>query len=104
MVRCAREGIHVKLVRDRIPDLIKQKGELPVTHVATDAEFRHALAEKLLEESREFHTNPSAEELADVLEVAYALAAFHGGKDAVEATRAKKADERGGFSKKLILH
>lgn len=94
----------MKLVRDRIPELIAQKEAPPITHIATDAEFRRALAEKLLEEANEFYLSPSPEELADVLEVVNALAELHGGKSAIEALREKKAVERGTFTKKIILH
>jgi len=93
----------LKLVRDRIPEIIRKNGKSPATHIASEQEFRHALAEKLLEEAREFQGNPSAEELADVLEVTRALAELHG-KDLVEAVRKKKAEERGTFTKRIILH
>jgi predicted house-cleaning noncanonical NTP pyrophosphatase (MazG superfamily) len=96
-----------KLVRDRIPEIIRASGTEPTTYRAGPAEFRQRLRDKLLEEVDEFLTaddGPIAvEELADILEVVYALAADLGTtKDALETTRAAKAAERGAFADRVI--
>lgn len=36
-----------KLVRDRIPDIIKEDHKTPTTHTATDEEYLKVLLEKL---------------------------------------------------------
>ncbi len=54
-----------KLVRDRIPDIIKQRGGKPITHIADEKEYEEALKLKLHEEVGEFLEKPSAEEAAD---------------------------------------
>lgn len=93
-----------KLVRDRIPDIIRAKGETPVTHVADEAEYWKKLRDKLKEEVIEFLESESPEEVADVLEVIVALCAAKGWtlRD-IEQMRSKKAAERGGFWKRIIL-
>ncbi len=44
------ERIYNKLVRDRIPEIIKNKGETPVTRVLKESEYKEELEKKLLEE------------------------------------------------------
>lgn len=93
-----------KLVRDRIPELIRRNGGAPQTRRLSDEEFAAALARKLVEEAEEFAATPTAEELADVLEVVYALAGRIGiSIDQVETIRRAKAAERGTFDKRLLL-
>jgi predicted house-cleaning noncanonical NTP pyrophosphatase (MazG superfamily) len=43
-----------KLVRDKIPDIIRKEGRRAMTHIASDVEFRVALRQKLQEEVDEF--------------------------------------------------
>lgn len=98
-----------KLVRDRIPEIIKGSGGQPVTRVLGQAERFPALLLKLQEESDELRTagSPSeqGEELADVLEVLKALASeLRQPWDEIEATAAEKRAERGGFDDGIWLH
>lgn|GEM_PF-7022997 len=43
-----------KLVLDLIPDIIRLKGETPVTHIADEEEYGRRLKEKLREEVEEY--------------------------------------------------
>lgn len=66
-----------KLVRDRIPEIIRERGGSPVVREAAAAEYRSLLHKKLLEEAHEVlaaDDGSAPEELADVLEVVAALA------------------------------
>ncbi len=93
-----------KLVRDKIPEIIKEAGEKPITHTAEEKEYVEALTRKFQEEVAEFLANPSVEEAADVLEVIQAICALKGiDISKLEEIRQKKADERGGFKDRIIL-
>lgn len=93
-----------KLVRDKIPEIIKSKGETPVTRILGKDEYRQKLIKKLTEEVGEFGKENNADELADILEVVYALANDLGvGKNELEDIRANKSAKRGGFNKRIYL-
>lgn len=93
-----------KLVRDKIPDIIMQKGQVPVIHIANDAEYEQKLLDKLDEEVAEFKTSRSPEELADILEVIYTLCGFISIKRyQVENLRQQKVLKKGSFSKRIVL-
>ena len=93
-----------KLVRDRIPEIVRGNGETPVTRRASDEEYRERLVEKLEEEVAEFRADRTAEELADVLEVVHAIREHEGiGTDELRALRERKADERGRFAERIVL-
>ena len=93
-----------KLVRDKIPEIIKNRKAVPITHVADDEEYWQKLREKLQEEVDEFLRDSNEEELADILEVIYAICDFKNfDKEELELLRKKKAEERGGFRDRIIF-
>lgn len=93
-----------KLVRDKIPEIIEAAGKKPVTHILDEASYLAELDHKLNEECAEYQESKSMEELADMLEVMYAIADARGYSVAeLEAVRKKKAAERGGFCDRVYL-
>ena len=93
-----------KLIRDKIPDIIRKEGKIPLTHVADEKEYWEKLKEKLKEETDEFLENSNEEELADILDVINAICGFKKiDKENLELIREKKIKERGGFKNKIIL-
>jgi predicted house-cleaning noncanonical NTP pyrophosphatase (MazG superfamily) len=93
-----------KLIRDKIPEIIAAKGEKAVIHMAGEEEFLEKAQEKLGEEVLEYRESTDPEELADLLEVVYAVAAAHGlSEEALNKIRQDKKEERGGFDKRIIL-
>ena len=96
--------VYNKLVRDKIPEIIEQDGKKCTMRVLNDEEYLKALDAKLDEELAEYHKDQNVEELADLLEVLYAVAEARGfTKDEVEAVRERKAEKRGQFKEKLFL-
>ncbi len=93
-----------KLIRDKIPEIIKQKGQTSITHIATDEEYKKKLYEKLKEEVDEFLEKPSNEELADILEIIYSISELNNIKiEELELLRTEKAKKRGSFKNHIIL-
>lgn len=93
-----------KLVRDKIPEHIKNKGGNPVSHIADEKEYWHKLKEKLHEEIKEFEEAESIEEMADVFEVIDAILESKEWKiEEVIEVQKKKREERGAFKNKIIL-
>ncbi|MCK4635876.1 MAG: nucleoside triphosphate pyrophosphohydrolase [Candidatus Moranbacteria bacterium] len=93
-----------KLVRDKIPEIIKSNGENPITHIADEEEYNEALMNKLHEEVTEFLEDPSLEELADIIEVLNAICAFKNiDLTKLEEVQERKFEECGGFEEDIIL-
>ena len=99
-----KEIIYDKLVRDKIPEIIEKAGKTCQTEVLAQEKYIEMLDKKLDEELLEYHNDKNAEELADLMEVIYAVAVARGYTiDELEEIRSKKAEERGGFQGKILL-
>ncbi len=93
-----------KLVRDKIPEIIKEKGKIPLTHIADDEEYWGKLKEKLSEEVGEFLEDPNEEEFSDILEVLEAIREHQNfSEEQIAEIRKIKAEKRGTFKRKIIL-
>lgn len=91
-----------KLIRDKLPDIMRAQGLAVFDHRLDDEEYRRALKAKLVEEAREAQSAEGVDELrgelADLLEVVHALAAAEGLEMyGIEAARQAKRAERGSF-------
>lgn len=96
--------VYNKLVRDRIPDIIKENGGDCKIRILDDNEYLEMIDKKLDEELCEYHRDQNIEELADLLEVIYAAAQARGYTvDEFHKVREKKAKKRGGFKDKILL-
>ena len=93
-----------KLVRDRIPEIIENVGKIAYTRILGDGEYLTELDRKLGEEFAEYQADKNIEELADMLEVIYAIAKARGvSVDELESIRRAKAEKNGAFEKKVFL-
>lgn len=96
--------IYNKLVRDKIPELIRSQGETPHIRILSGQAYTAALERKLDEETMEFLREKNPEELADILEVVYALAENLGcTKEELLRIYEQKHEERGGFRERIFL-
>lgn len=102
------EKIYNKLVRDNIPDIILKDGEIPVTRILSDNEYRIELYKKLFEECNELVSAKTSDEIieeaSDVFEVLGAISKLEGSNvNNLIETANEKRSKRGGFIKKIFL-
>lgn len=96
--------IYDKLVRDRIPEIIEGSGNKCEIEVVSDEVALEYLYKKLNEEVGELLEDKNLDEIADCLEVLFAIGAKYGySEDEVLGKRNEKRLERGGFEDNLIL-
>ena len=101
------ERVYNKLVRDKIPEIIEQKGEKPIIKILDSNEYKKELENKLFEEYNEVINSSGSErceELADMLEVIKALADIENKNlDDIINIAHQKSIKRGGFKEKIFL-
>ncbi len=98
-----------KLIRDRLPVILRGRGITVHDRIMEHKEFVHKLKEKLLEEAQEVNRAQNSEELveelADILEVVQALSQATGlTLQQIEEQRIKKPEVKGGFDGKIFNH
>ena len=100
----AKSIIYNKLIRDNIPEIIAKSGKTcKLVNVSGD-EFNELLNNKLLEEVNEYLNSGSIEELADIIEVIYAiLDSKQLSFNDLDKIRTDKLKTHGGFTRKLLL-
>ena len=93
-----------KAIRDKIPEIIQKDGHTCNIQTLSDEKFLVEIEKKLSEEVAEYQNDKNPEELADILEVIYAIAQLKGiSKEELEKIRIKKLQDSGGFEKNLFL-
>ncbi|OLS38265.1 phosphoribosyl-ATP pyrophosphohydrolase [Alkalihalophilus pseudofirmus] len=100
--------VYNKLVRDRIPEVIEKTGKAFRTDILNKEDYEEQLKVKLREEMGELldagKKEDIIEEMADLLEVVYALGVIHDiTPEEVETVRKRKQNERGGFNDRIFL-
>lgn len=101
------EKVYNKLVRDNIPNIIKSNGEIPITRILDNDEYKKELENKLYEEYQEVLSSSGddrIEELADMLEIIKALANLENKTlNDVILVAEQKNKKRGAFDEKIYL-
>ena len=92
-----------KLVRDKIPEIIKNDGKTPIIEILSNEDYLNELDKKLNEEVAEYQADKSIEEMADVMEVLFAISEARGySVEELMKVRNSKREKRGGFEKKIF--
>ena len=103
------ENEYPKLVRDLIPQIIKNEDDRDVpVRVLNDEEFEKYLRQKVVEEATELKHADSdhnlAEEVADVRELLDTIQKLKGiTEEQIKAVQDQKRAKRGGFDKRLLM-
>lgn len=96
--------IYDKLVRDRIPEIIEASGSKCEIEVVSDEVALEYLYKKLGEEVEELLSDKNLDEIADVMEVIFAIGKKYGySENEVLGRRNEKRDACGGFDDNLVL-
>lgn len=91
-----------KLVRDKIPQIIKDAEKTPIIEILSDEDYLKELDKKLDEEVAEYQSDKSIEEMADILEVLYAICEARGySVEQLMQVKEDKRQKRGGFTDKI---
>lgn len=93
-----------KLVRDKIPEIIREQGKSPKVRIAGPDELDVLLREKIVEEAQEFLFSGDTEELVDIQEAINALLKLRKADPGlIEIQRHSKLLARGGFTHGYVL-
>jgi predicted house-cleaning noncanonical NTP pyrophosphatase (MazG superfamily) len=93
-----------KLIRDRIPEIMRKKHQEFLVRKASNEEFFSFLKEKLKEEVLEFCLSEETEEIVDILEVIDEICRYKKKSSfSIQKSQKDKRKSHGGFSKRYIL-
>ena len=96
--------VYNKLIRDRIPEIINESGKKAIVRNLGHQDYIKELNCKLQEEVKEYIEDNNVEELADIVEVIYAILNFKNvSVSEFERIRLEKVSKRGAFKKQIFL-
>ena len=95
-----------KLVRDKVPEILKKEGAVVQYQIMEDKYYRHELFLKLHEETEELMDDPhDIEEYADILEVLDCIMKLNGVSfEQVMKVKEEKRIKKGSFTDKIFLY
>ena len=95
---------YYKLIRDNNVKIMEDKGCKVTYEILDDKRYGEEIEKKLKEEVDEYLADYSTEEMADVMEVIYAMLEYRGvSMDDVEKVRIEKRNRKGAFKDKVFL-
>ena len=100
--------MNTKLIRDKIPEIVKSKGEEINVYIASEEEYNKKLLEKVLEEANEIVNSKNNEELkeeiSDLYEVLDSILKNKSiSKNEILEIQKQKKEKKWGFENRIIL-
>jgi predicted house-cleaning noncanonical NTP pyrophosphatase (MazG superfamily) len=93
-----------KLVRDKIPQIIKDSGRTCEYKVLGDSEIKDALKEKLIEKAQIFSNKPSEDELSDIYELLNAIVETYDYEPLhIDYLKLQNKENKGTYSNRVYL-
>jgi len=93
-----------KLVRDNIPQLIKESGRNCTSRILNEKEYYDALLDKIVEEIEEYRISGNEEELADIYEVLDCLVQLKEYEPMhIDYLQLIRREKRGSFKDRVLL-
>lgn len=93
-----------KLIRDNNVKIMEDRGCKVTYEILDNKRYEEELDKKLKEEVEEYLADYSVEEMADIMEVIYAILEYRGtSMEEVEQVRIKKRNRKGAFKNKIFL-
>lgn len=90
----------IKLVRDFVPDMVNNRGDVYFGPLPEDEDPEKWLIKKLVEEVAEFVADPTDKELLDIYAVVDAFAS----RRRLDLDRMHRDDPRGGFHDMVVMY
>jgi predicted house-cleaning noncanonical NTP pyrophosphatase (MazG superfamily) len=100
--------VHNKLVRDKIPEIIRTNNEIFKIRILDEEEYKVELKKKLIEEANELNgakdDSQLKKEIVDVCEVIDAIVdVYNFEREKIMEIKKEKKRERGGFGERIFL-
>ncbi|MBC3803140.1 hypothetical protein GH808_01605 [Acetobacterium fimetarium] len=93
-----------KLVRDKVPEIIRESGRACEYKILGQSEIRTALKDKLLEKAQVFMNSPSEDELSDIYELLETIVeAFDYEPLHIDYLKIQNKENKGSYSEKVFL-
>ena len=93
-----------KIVRDKIPQIIRDSGRTCEYKILGESEVKEALQEKLLEKAQIFLKRPSEDELSDIYELLDAIVeTFEYEPLHIDYLKIQNKENKGTYSEKVFL-
>jgi len=93
-----------KLVRDKIPEIIKESGRNCEYRILEDSEMKEALKVKLIEKAEVFAKKPNEDELSDLYEIMSTIVKYYDFEPMhIDYLKIENKEKKGSYAGKTFL-